>query len=99
MTEQAPYYDPTANWSLIPRHMRGAVERYIMHGIPPGSFLTAVLSNDLKEAYGRADDENSAAMRGWVQFIYGYTPSPSQGSPEAVRAWIERGGLVGEAVQ
>lgn len=94
----APYYDPTANWSLIPQYMHGAVKRYVMHGIPPGSFLTAVLSNDLKEAYGRADDENSAAMRGWVQFIYSYTPSPSQGSPECVRAWIERGGILGRSM-
>jgi hypothetical protein len=96
--EQAPYYDPSANWSLVPSHMRGAVERYVMHGISPGNFLTAVLSNDLKEAFARADDDNAAAMHGWVRFLYNYTPSNSHGSPATFRAWIERGGLVGNEV-
>ena len=45
------YYDDTAHWALIPQHMRGGIERYVMNGVPPGSFLTAVLSNDLKEAF------------------------------------------------
>lgn len=73
---------------LIPPHMWGAVQRYYLHGIPPGNFLTAVLSNDLMEAFGRADDENSDAMRQWVQFLYNYAPRGGHGSPENVRAWM-----------
>ena len=86
------YYDTRANWSLIPAHMHGAIQRYVMHGVPPGSFLTAVLENNLSEAFAQADDDNARAMRGWVQFLYNFTPGPSQGSPEAVEAWIGRGG-------
>lgn len=92
---EAPYYDPRADWSIIPEHMHGAVSRYVMHGISPGQFLTAVLSNDLMEAFGRADDDNAAAMHGWVRFLYNYMPSQSKGSPEAFRAWINRGGIIG----
>ena len=87
------YYDETADWSLIPGHMRGAVQRYVMHGMQPGSFLTAVLTNDLSEAFSRADDDNAAAMQGWVRFLYNYVPSNCKGSAELVNAWIERGGL------
>lgn len=87
------YYDERAEWSLIPDYMRDGVELYVMHGIPPGSFMTAVLSNDLKEAFARADDQNTAAMRGWVQFLYNFTPSDCQGSPAKVASWIDRGGI------
>ena len=73
---------------LIPPHMIGAIKRYIVNGIQPGSFLTAVLSNDLKEAFARADSENSAAMQGWVQFLYNYAPSGCWGSPGRVSDWL-----------
>lgn len=87
------YYDETAAWSLIPGYMRGAVERYVMDGVPPGSFLMAVLTNDLKEAFARADDDNARSMPGWVRFLYNYMPSTCHGSPSKVSAWIDRGGL------
>lgn len=73
---------------LIPEYMIGAVSRYILNGIPPGSFLTAVISNDLREAFGRADDINAANMHGWVKFFYNYAPSGCWGSPEAYSSWL-----------
>ena len=71
-------------------YMQDGVDRYLTHGVPPGSFLTALFSNDLKLAFGKADDANTAAMREWVGFMYNDMPSPSQGSPENVQAWIAR---------
>jgi hypothetical protein len=38
-------------------------------------------------------------MREWVRFKVNQMPSESQGSPERVAAWIERGGLSGEPVK
>ncbi len=73
---------------LVPAHMWGAVERYYLHGIEPGSFLAAVLSNDLFDAFGRADDENAARMQDLVRFFYNYTPRGSYGSRELYRAWL-----------
>ena len=90
-----PYYDPRADWSLIPGHMRSGVELYVMRGIPGGSFMTAVMENDLMGAAGRADSSNSARLGDWAMFVYNYTPSQCHGSPEKVTAWIERGGIVG----
>ena len=58
----------SAKWELIPDHMRGAVERYVMDGIPGGSFLTALLSGaSLTEVVGRADDDNQGALIGQTQ--------------------------------
>ena len=73
---------------LVPEHMWGAVERYLLDGIPPGHFLTAVLSNDLTEAFARADDGNAARMHDWVRFFYCYAPRGSWGSPAKVSAWL-----------
>lgn len=75
---------------LIPQHMVGAVKRYIINGIAPGSFLAAVASNDLREAFARADDDNAAAMHNWVKFFYNYTPAGCWGSPAKFQEWLNR---------
>ena len=77
---------PTPNCPVP--YMQSGVDNYVEHGIPPGSFLTALFSNNLKEAYRRADDANTAAMNDWVRFMINDMPSASQGSPERVREWI-----------
>lgn len=74
---------------LIPSYMWGGVKRYMVDRIPPGDFLTALFSNDLMEAFGRADDENQSNMRRYCQFLYNYAPRGSYGSPENVRAWLK----------
>lgn len=79
----------------IPAHMYGGMKRYILHGIPPGSFLTAVLSNDLMGALGKADEDNRVALHAYGMFLYNDAPSPCHGSPEKVRAWIAKGGMAG----
>lgn len=66
----------------------GALERYLNHGINPGSFLTAVLENDLKEAFGRADIMNSANLKNIVGYIYNHLPSNSWGSKERVADYL-----------
>jgi hypothetical protein len=80
----------------LPTHMHGGIARYIVRGIPPGSFLTAVLSNDLMGAFGKADDENRDALFEWARFIYNFAPTGCHGSPEKVSAWISSGGLLGK---
>ena len=80
---------------LIPPHMWGAVRRYVNQGISPGSFMTAVLENNLTQAFCRADDINTQYMRNWADFVYNHMPSNCHGTPEKVAAWLERGGLHG----
>ena len=79
----------------LPFHMQAGVERYLLHGISGGSFLNAVLENDLVGAFARADDMNSAAMHNWVEWLYNSCPSNAWGSPEIVRDWCKKGGLKG----
>lgn len=86
--------------SYLPAHMRDGVTRYIERGLPHmGSFLRAVMENNLTEAFGRADAENTAAMKNWAMFVHSYAPCGCHGSPENVEAWIERGGLQGRKAE
>lgn len=84
-----------ANWNLIPGHMHGGVRRWIENGIPPGSFLAAVLSNDLREACARADDVNRNRLHDIVSFFYSYAPNGCWGSPDRFQDWMKSGGLAG----
>jgi hypothetical protein len=93
-------FDIHVRYDRVPvPHMAPAVRRYIERGIPPGHFLCALLSNDLFEAFGRADDDNAAAMRDWTIFVYCELPSGCWGSPEAINAWCNAGGLSGQATE
>lgn len=77
----------------LPDYMWGGVQRWIFDAIPPGHFLSAVICNDLKDAVGRADETNRAALADWVLFFYNDAPSECWGSVAAFNHWIERGGL------
>lgn len=79
----------------LPALMVGGVMRYIMDGITPGSFLLAVVSNDLREACARADPDNAARLVDYVFFLHNYAPPQCFGNPDRACDWIEAGGLNG----
>jgi hypothetical protein len=83
------------NYLKLPEHMRHATQLYVEHGILPGHFLTAVLSNDLKKAVGHADEINVQFLSEWVIWLYNEVPSACWGSPERVEEWVSTGGLKG----
>ena len=74
----------------LPERMRGGIQRYLDHGIPPGHFMTAVISNDLREACARADDENRTLLFEYIKFFYCHAPAGSWGSEENFKAWVKR---------
>jgi hypothetical protein len=87
------------DWSLIPEHCQDGIRRYLEQGAVVGDFLTAVLSNDLKEACGRADHVNLQRLGDYVKFLFNFAPRQAWGSVENVEAWIERGGLQGKPAE
>lgn len=82
-----------AGLHLIPPHMHEAVLMWVEFAEPPpaqlGGFFKAVLCNQLVEAFGRADTENTLAMRGWADFVYNHLPSPAWGSRQQLDEWYE----------
>jgi len=73
---------------MLPIGVKESIDYYVDHGIPTGSFLYAVLSNDLFEAMGRADETNRHALFDIVQYIYCCCPQACKGSSKAIDDWI-----------
>jgi hypothetical protein len=84
--------ESTDVWAMghngIPEYMHQGLLDYVRHGLAPGHFLWAVLSNDLMEAFGRADPNNRDAMQSYVMFLYNIMPGGSHGSDEKVMRWV-----------
>lgn len=73
----------------VPESLRGGLIRYLLGGIIPGGFLTAVLTNDLRTAVTLASPvEHLLALPAIVRFLHNEAPSTCAGSPELVGAWI-----------
>ena len=87
--------DMGIDYSSLPAHMQPEVRSYIERGVPPCYFLEAVFQNNLVEAFGRADTDNTFAMRDYAAFLYGQAPRECWGSKAAVNAWISHNGLAG----
>ena len=93
MSEHPTYTSTKPDWSLIPEYMIGSLRRYIENGIEPGSFLSAVLCNDLRGACECADDTNRSRLFEYVKFLYSYAPAGCWGSQERFEKWLEQNGL------
>ena len=65
--------------------------RYYNRHCPTGSFLEAVISNDLREACALADDKNLWILPVIVAWLYNKAPSGCWGSSEKYEAWVSFG--------
>jgi len=83
----------TIDWSLVPERMRHGLRLYFEQGVPPGHFLSAVLSNDLREAVARADEDNQQRLPDYIKFLYNNAPNTSWGSREKFESWCKNGGM------
>jgi len=75
------------NYTKLPESLRGGAQRWIENGIVPGSFLTAVIRNDLTESFAQADYINITKLQDIVHFFYWEAPSQCWGSKEKMIAW------------
>lgn len=76
--------------AYLPEHMRDAMKMYLEHGVEPGGFLYAVLTNNLKEAFARADHINTQHLGNIVSYCMWEIPSDCWGSVEKVREYMNR---------
>ena len=74
----------------IPENIKYSLDLYVNHYIQPGHFLTAVLENNLFEAFARADLNSRAALFDICGYIYNDIPGSCWGSPERVKEWLEK---------
>ena len=81
LVELAKYYE-------LPAHLVTSMAYYIVQGRPLGDFLRACVSNDFKEACGRADSRNIHVLKEIAIFIVQEMPYPCQGSAAKYDAWL-----------
>ena len=81
---------PTIYFTLrrnIPEYMWSGLIYYILWGIQPGSFLSAVLQGNLRAAAMYADNVNKGLLYEYVYFLYNEAPTGSWGSDAAFAQW------------
>lgn len=79
----------TSDYSSIPDYTMKAIKEYANNRVPPGGFLTAILSNNLSESFGRADHNNLQAIHAIVSYCIWEIPSTCWGSSDKVRQWLK----------
>lgn len=84
-------YAARLNASRIPAHLHDGLIRYLAQRIEPGSFLLAVLQNNLFESVRVADPVSLAALPDLLAFLYHDTPGTCWGSVARVRVWLQGG--------
>lgn len=85
----------TASYECLPEHMREVARRYVEDGIEPGSFLSAVLGNNLTLSFILADERNRKRMADFVTWLLHRCPRGAWGDAEKVKHWQRRGGMNG----
>lgn len=74
---------------MIPEMTLKSINQYVQSGVPTGGFLYAVLSNNLRESYRCADDDNREALSEIVRHLWNNVPATCWGNPERVAFWVE----------
>jgi len=75
-------------YEKIPQHIRDTLLRYLQFGCPPGSFMTAVLSNDLRGALSNADAASLDGLKSIWLFTVNEMPGLAVGGSDDVSRWI-----------
>lgn len=77
------------DYSKLPAGLRAGFRTYVERGVPPGSFICAVLKNDLAGATMRADPSNLAAMPSILRWLRWNVPGACWGSTERFSEWCD----------
>lgn len=80
-------------WGQVPSHTQDAIVAYLNRDGPPipGSFLYAVLTNDLRLAVLKADRLNRERLPEIVGSLFSYAPASTWGSHEAIKTFLADG--------
>lgn len=82
------------DFSDLPMKLRLGYARWWLFGMLPGSFLRAVINNNLKEAVVKADAQNLSKLHEIVLWFYNNADERTLGHRS--RDWAEQGGYFGK---
>ena len=72
----------------VPDHLFHGIKLYVTKRIQTGSFLQAVLENNLVYSMFYADAISANSIQSIAKLIYNHVPSKCWGSKEKVEAWL-----------
>lgn len=85
-------FDWNHGMSGLPDVSQEALKRYFLYGLPPGSFLTSLLSCDpWPDVIARADHWNKPVLGKYLEWLQENAPADAWGSREAVQSWLDKG--------
>ena len=85
-----PHIGEYGTYWAVPGRILDSINRYVDDNVPPGGFLTAVLSNDLAKAFGAADSASKPALPEIVRYLNNEVPAQCWGSHDKFEAWLNR---------
>jgi hypothetical protein len=77
-------------WIHVHQDCREALFHYLLFGLNPGGFLTAVLTNDLYRASTVCDFENARRLSFVARVVLHALPPESFGNDQIMNAWQAR---------
>lgn len=84
---------------VVDQDVLDALGLYVVLGLDPGSFGRALLIGDYRQALSKAHEllrrsyEGQDPVANMLAFTATSVPAECRGSAEAVKTWIERGGM------
>lgn len=85
-------WDWVDGMSHLPDMSQEALKNYFLYALPPGGFLTSLLSNHpWTLVISRADTWNKPILGKYLLWLQEFAPAGSWGSEEAVQAWLAKG--------
>ena len=77
-------------YDRLPEHMQHVAKEYVETGIVyAGSFMWYVLTNNLVDSYGQADEINQARMFDWAMWLYNDAPRGCWRTESNIKEWAE----------
>lgn len=85
-------FDWEFDFSGLPDISQEALKNYFLYALPPGGFLTSLLSNHpWRIVIGRADHWNKPLLGKYAEWLVSVAPPDSWGSEERVTDWLNKG--------
>lgn len=85
-------FDWDMGWSGLPDVSQEALKNYFLYALPPGGFLTSLLSGDSwTDVIARADHWNKPLLGKYLEWLVEYAPAGSWGAPDVVDNWLAKG--------
>ena len=85
-------FDWDGGWSGLPDMSQLALKNYFLYALPPGGFLTSLLSGQTwVEVISHADHWNKPILHKYLDWLHEYAPRGSWGSLQRVESWLAKG--------